>query len=213
MENRSTHYGDITRWIEKVIESCETREQTFSTLKLIHNFEKQLQKKSIEKYGTEYVLQSPEIRSKIKQTNLQKYGVENPQQNKQINDKTQQTKKNRYAERHWIETSYERIKQKYLERLEEYNQNPKLCIECSASIAYTKKSANKFCSSSCNAKFNNRSRKVIKYCLFCHKELNAGKQYCSLTCQQNLKRQKSLEENKISSKSIKTFLIKKKNLL
>ena len=54
METRSTHYGDVSKWIEKIIESCETRDQTFSTLKLIHNFEKQLQRKSIEKYWREY---------------------------------------------------------------------------------------------------------------------------------------------------------------
>jgi hypothetical protein len=50
MENRSRHYGDVAKWIEKVIDSCETREQTFTTMKLIHNFEKQLQRQSIERY-------------------------------------------------------------------------------------------------------------------------------------------------------------------
>jgi hypothetical protein len=54
MENRSRHYGDVSKWNEKVIESCETRDQTFSTQKLIHNFEKQIQRKSIEKYWREY---------------------------------------------------------------------------------------------------------------------------------------------------------------
>ena len=54
MQNRSTHYGDVSKWIKKIIESCETRDQTFSTLKLIRNFEKQLQRKSIEKYWREY---------------------------------------------------------------------------------------------------------------------------------------------------------------
>ena len=45
MENRSTHYGDIAKWIEKVIDSCETREQTFVTKKLIRNFYNQLDRK------------------------------------------------------------------------------------------------------------------------------------------------------------------------
>jgi hypothetical protein len=54
MENRSTHYGDISRWIEKVIDSCETREQTFSTMRLVSNFEKQLQRTQPEKYWREH---------------------------------------------------------------------------------------------------------------------------------------------------------------
>jgi hypothetical protein len=50
MENRSRHYGDIIPWIEKVIESCETRDQTFSAQKLVFNFEKQLKRQSIERF-------------------------------------------------------------------------------------------------------------------------------------------------------------------
>ena len=42
----------------------------------------------MEKYGVEYVLQSPIIREQITKTNLEKYGVENPQQNQEIKDKT-----------------------------------------------------------------------------------------------------------------------------
>ena len=45
MEKRSTHYGDIVKWIEKVIDSCETREQTFTAKKLIRNFNNQLDRK------------------------------------------------------------------------------------------------------------------------------------------------------------------------
>jgi hypothetical protein len=54
MENRSTHYGDVAKWVEKVIDSCETREQTFSAMKLVSNFEKQLQRKQPEKYWREH---------------------------------------------------------------------------------------------------------------------------------------------------------------
>jgi len=50
METRSRHYGDVIKWIEKVIESCETREQLFGAKNLIFNFEKQLQRQSIERY-------------------------------------------------------------------------------------------------------------------------------------------------------------------
>jgi hypothetical protein len=54
MENRSTHYGDVAKWIEKVIDSCETREQTFTAKKLISNFAKQLRTKSPDKYWNNY---------------------------------------------------------------------------------------------------------------------------------------------------------------
>ena len=54
MENRSTHYGDISKWIGKVIESCETHQQTFVSRRLISNFTEQLQRKYPEKYWGEY---------------------------------------------------------------------------------------------------------------------------------------------------------------
>jgi hypothetical protein len=54
MENRSTHYGDISKWIEKVIDSCETYQQTFTVRRLINNFTKQLQRKYPENYWREH---------------------------------------------------------------------------------------------------------------------------------------------------------------
>ena len=42
MEKRSTHYGDVQKWIEKVFDSCETYEQTRSARVLVWNFEKQM---------------------------------------------------------------------------------------------------------------------------------------------------------------------------
>jgi hypothetical protein len=54
MENRSAHYGDVSKWIEKVIDSCETIEQTFTAKKLISNFAKQLRTKSPDKYWNSY---------------------------------------------------------------------------------------------------------------------------------------------------------------
>jgi hypothetical protein len=50
MENRSTHYGDLAKWIEKVIDSCETYQQTFTASKLVTNFRKQLMKNTPDKY-------------------------------------------------------------------------------------------------------------------------------------------------------------------
>ena len=42
MEKRSRHYGDVQKWIEKVIDSCETYDQTRSARVLVWNFEKQM---------------------------------------------------------------------------------------------------------------------------------------------------------------------------
>jgi hypothetical protein len=54
MENRSTHYGDVAKWIEKVIDSCDTYQQTFTAKKLISNFEKQLRDSAPDKYWRNY---------------------------------------------------------------------------------------------------------------------------------------------------------------
>ena len=54
MEKRSTHYGDVAKWIKKVIDSCETYKQTFGAKMLIRNFEKQLGKKYPNKYWIEH---------------------------------------------------------------------------------------------------------------------------------------------------------------
>jgi hypothetical protein len=69
MENRSTHYGDVSKWIEKVIDSCETYQQTFTALKLIRNFAKQLRNGAPDKYGYSYqytVIQPLEHKLKYK---------------------------------------------------------------------------------------------------------------------------------------------------
>ena len=48
MEKRSTHYGDVQKWIEKVIDSCETRDQARSVKRLIWNFEKQMSRNKVD---------------------------------------------------------------------------------------------------------------------------------------------------------------------
>ena len=67
MEKRSEHYGDVSKWIEKVIDSCETYEQTTTAERLVSNFDKQLKRNHIEKYWREhfYNLISP-LESKLK---------------------------------------------------------------------------------------------------------------------------------------------------
>jgi hypothetical protein len=42
MEKRSTHYGDVSKWVEKVINSCETMQQLVVAKKLLNNFEDKL---------------------------------------------------------------------------------------------------------------------------------------------------------------------------
>ncbi len=42
MDKRSRHYGDVARWIEDVINSCETWEQTRVASRLVTNFDNQL---------------------------------------------------------------------------------------------------------------------------------------------------------------------------
>lgn len=54
MDKRSTHYGDVAKWIEKVIDSCETYQQTFAVKKLIGNFRKQLMDQTPDKYWRKY---------------------------------------------------------------------------------------------------------------------------------------------------------------
>lgn len=54
MEKRSKHYGDVSKWIEKVIDSCETYQQTFTANKLIRNFRNQLMKSTPDKYWNSY---------------------------------------------------------------------------------------------------------------------------------------------------------------
>jgi hypothetical protein len=42
MEKRGEYYGDVQKWVEKVIDSCETYEQTTTAERLVSNFDKRL---------------------------------------------------------------------------------------------------------------------------------------------------------------------------
>lgn len=48
MASSSTHYGDIQKWVEKVIDSCETYDQTHSARILVWNFEKQMVRNKVD---------------------------------------------------------------------------------------------------------------------------------------------------------------------
>ena len=42
MEKRGKYYGDVQKWVEKVIDSCVTYEQTTTAERLVSNFDKRL---------------------------------------------------------------------------------------------------------------------------------------------------------------------------
>ena len=48
MEKRSRHYGDVQKWVEKVIDSCETYQQTLSARRLVWNFESQMRRNKVD---------------------------------------------------------------------------------------------------------------------------------------------------------------------
>jgi hypothetical protein len=49
MENRSTHYGDVEKWVRKVIDSCETYRQTSTARMLVRNFEDQMRRNNVDR--------------------------------------------------------------------------------------------------------------------------------------------------------------------
>jgi hypothetical protein len=66
MENKVTHYWDNIKWIEKVIESCETPIQTFAARRLVRNFEEQLQRKTtIKEYYIEHYYDISHLKSMV----------------------------------------------------------------------------------------------------------------------------------------------------
>jgi hypothetical protein len=69
MEKRSRHYGDVANWIERVIDSCKTREQVFTCQKLIHNFENTAEFKKLD-FNVRWRVTSPlnvKFRVKLKE--------------------------------------------------------------------------------------------------------------------------------------------------
>lgn len=48
MENRSRHYGDVEKWVRKVIDSCETYQQTFTARMLVRNYVKQMYRNKVD---------------------------------------------------------------------------------------------------------------------------------------------------------------------
>lgn len=82
-----------------------------------------------------------------------------------------------------------------LKRIEEYNKNPKLCLECNKPIEYPSK--NRFCSHSCAGIFNSRRKeRNLRYCLYCREVLPQGskkRKFCNNNCSIEYKRKTNLE--------------------
>ena len=72
MEKRSTHYGDVQKWIEKVIDSCETYQQTLAAKMLIVNFGKQMSRNKVDTRLMWGIRQSLTLKLQIKRDNLLK---------------------------------------------------------------------------------------------------------------------------------------------
>jgi hypothetical protein len=77
MENRSRHYGDVDKWVRKVIDSCETYQQTFSVRSLIRNFEDQMCRNKVDRSLIWSVRASLDLELKFKRDELLKTQIEN----------------------------------------------------------------------------------------------------------------------------------------
>ena len=73
MEKRSEYYGDVQKWVEKVIKSCKTYEQLTTAKRLVSNFDKQLFNKFPDMYWQSFyydVINPLESKLKNKQDEL-----------------------------------------------------------------------------------------------------------------------------------------------
>lgn len=86
--------------------------------------------------------------------------------------------------REGAKVSAAKSKAQHIIRINSHKQN---CVLCQKSIDYARRE-NKFCSSSCAAKYNNvrrapRIKKLPGQCKFCNTPLPANRKFCSNTCQ------------------------------
>ena len=77
MENRSRHYGDVDKWVRKVIDSCDTYQQTFSVRNLIRNFENQMRRNKVDSNLIWSVRTSLDLELGFKRDELLKTQIEN----------------------------------------------------------------------------------------------------------------------------------------
>ena len=95
-----------------------------------------------------------------------------------------------------IEKTKAIIKQKKIQRMIQYNLNPKNCKYCKVNLIYDKR-YNDFCNHSCSVTFNNKKRKKQrKFCLCCNKQqdLSQNKYFCDNKCKVLFK-EKQINEN------------------
>jgi hypothetical protein len=99
----------------------------------------------------------------------------------------------------WLKTK-ELHKAAFQKRIDEYNNNPKKCLQCFESLNYNKR-INVFCSKGCSAIYNNIKRGTTIYeknCLVCSNNIkdsrNNNRKYCSFSCHAKGKNEKVIKE-------------------
>ena len=99
---------------------------------------------------------------------------------------------------------------------QDYKNNPKKCEECGVKLSfYQHRNSYRFCGRSCSAAFNNRKKRIIRYCKFCNRELMSHqKSYCGNKCQGKFKKKKTVEKIEQSGRggyvrTAKAYLIDK----
>ena len=103
-------------------------------------------------------------------------------------------------------------KARYHERIKKYEESPKLCEYCGAPISFKKKE-NKFCNSSCGAKYNNikfpkrkRGKESWPLCLVCFEQVSSySAKYCSPDCRLSYKENRPFEILSKRDKRLKVF--------
>lgn len=101
----------------------------------------------------------------------------------------------------------------FQKRINDYNNNPKKCFNCSGNISYEKR-INNFCSHSCSAIFNNRKKEknkvICQKCSLVFTPSRSNRKYCSLSCQAKEKNDTVIEHWKLGQNkgySGKTMLV------
>ena len=109
---------------------------------------------------------------------------------------------------------------KYQRTIDDYNSNPNSCLCCSNPILHSEEGRErlretkhkKFCDQSCAAKYNNRKRRVPRYCMTCNVTLQEdNKKFCSSKCFGDYTFLQSIEKikagEKVSVRTLKKYLI------
>jgi len=140
-----------------------------------------------------------------------------------LNSKINQPRKMTHAEagRKGAEATRKKFAAERIQKIQQYDLNPKLCRQCVGVIPYDRRRYNVFCSHSCNASYHNvRRHRIVKkwYCKNCNKEHigtlvdSKTKKFCNHKCQSAMKLNNSIEKFKqgqISHRNtIKKCLIK-----